>query len=80
MQSLPSWERGLKFEHVNEICDRKYVAPLVGAWIEIIGYAWRCRPAPVAPLVGAWIEILDDIVANGSPVVAPLVGAWIEIN
>ena len=39
----------------------KFVAPLVGAWIEI-------RPAlavhfslDVAPLVGAWIEILKGV-------------------
>ena len=34
-----------------------YVAPLVGAWIEISvsGKKWKVRT--VAPLVGAWIEI-----------------------
>ena len=38
---------------------KKVVAPLVGAWIEIL---WIC-PQPsmsvVAPLVGAWIEIME---------------------
>ena len=33
------------------------VAPLVGAWIEIIRLAQRVRLRAVAPLVGAWIEI-----------------------
>ena len=33
------------------------VAPLVGAWIEIIINNWMCTVQYVAPLVGAWIEI-----------------------
>ena len=55
--SLPLWERGLK-------CYRRYknlilvtVAPLVGAWIEIIDVISSFRNCFVAPLVGAWIEI-----------------------
>ena len=57
------------------------VAPLVGAWIEII-YKCSCHKccACVAPLVGAWIEII--VYTGGAEVVevAPLVGAWIEIG
>ena len=34
------------------------VAPLVGAWIEIIKYSKDTGEVAVAPLVGAWIEIL----------------------
>ena len=34
------------------------VAPLVGAWIEILVYITAIDPQLVAPLVGAWIEIL----------------------
>ena len=34
------------------------VAPLVGAWIEIIAKLYKYVPIFVAPLVGAWIEIL----------------------
>ena len=33
------------------------VAPLVGAWIEILPLFPGTVPAVVAPLVGAWIEI-----------------------
>ena len=33
------------------------VAPLVGAWIEIISQCCNVVEALVAPLVGAWIEI-----------------------
>ena len=34
------------------------VAPLVGAWIEILGRIQNTIFVNVAPLVGAWIEIL----------------------
>ena len=34
------------------------VAPLVGAWIEIIYINHAVNITGVAPLVGAWIEIL----------------------
>ena len=34
-----------------------FVAPLVGAWIEIIGFMYLIQQDRVAPLVGAWIEI-----------------------
>ena len=33
------------------------VAPLVGAWIEIMMYDTMSKEDIVAPLVGAWIEI-----------------------
>ena len=33
------------------------VAPLVGAWIEIMYCYHTHHPVKVAPLVGAWIEI-----------------------
>ena len=33
------------------------VAPLVGAWIEILGIIAETLYQLVAPLVGAWIEI-----------------------
>ena len=55
------------------------VAPLVGAWIEIVAGKTNVILVLVAPLVGAWIEI--PCVNNGyyRRRVAPLVGAWIEI-
>ena len=57
------------------------VAPLAGAWIEIIITLCPMMFTWVAPLAGAWIEILSKI----SPAfrlyaVAPLAGAWIEIT
>ena len=33
------------------------VAPLVGAWIEMVREEAGLLVVPVAPLVGAWIEI-----------------------
>ncbi len=34
------------------------VAPLAGAWIEIVSPRYLLGPAAVAPLAGAWIEIV----------------------
>ena len=36
---------------------RRGVAPLVGAWIEIVDEMDTLAQVAVAPLVGAWIEI-----------------------
>ena len=56
------------------------VAPLVGAWIEIlINVVELKRDKNVAPLVGAWIEIQMINCQKENYHVAPLVGAWIEI-
>lgn len=55
------------------------VAPLVGAWIEIVFYGIGLYRRSVAPLMGAWIEI--DLIFALYIVfpVAPFVRAWIEI-
>ena len=58
--SLLSWERGLKLSSMCAVCWHKRVAPLVGAWIEIVS----TTPVSynfliVAPLVGAWIEMTE---------------------
>ena len=55
------------------------VAPLVGAWIEILQEFRSARRNTVAPLVGAWIEIRAESERDIAVAVAPLVGAWIEI-
>ena len=55
------------------------VAPLAGAWIEIvISTSFNIAPG-VAPLAGAWIEILWVIMFLVVLMVAPLAGAWIEM-
>ena len=56
------------------------VAPLVGAWIEIIYPLFLADIHCVAPLVGAWIEIYGVYTRKDLRTVAPLVGAWIEIE
>ena len=55
------------------------VAPLAGAWIEIVCIVMYVGCWGVAPLAGAWIEIYTVVVGAGGPAVAPLAGAWIEI-
>ena len=58
LMSLLSWERGLKFHCCRLcICRLCHVAPLVGAWIEILPELPLVPNYSVAPLVGAWIEI-----------------------
>ena len=56
-QSLPLWERGLKFDTLGKWICQEPVAPLVGAWIEISHIGYKLSQIYVAPLVGAWIEI-----------------------
>ena len=55
------------------------VAPLAGAWIEILGGRLPLRLKMVAPLAGAWIEMDNEYTYTISELVAPLAGAWIEI-
>ena len=56
-ESLPSRERGLKFSAQATSCLISSVAPLAGAWIEIVCRAKENMMIFVAPLAGAWIEI-----------------------
>ena len=61
-------------------CDNSYaVAPLAGAWIEIITSPPINILPLVAPLAGAWIEIMITCQKIECIKVAPLAGAWIEI-
>ena len=77
--SLPAWERGLKFPTLPGRDGKKYVAPCVGAWIEIFYVVYYKSINEVAPCVGAWIEILEEQNRAAFGLVAPCVGAWIEI-
>ena len=57
MQSLPSWERGLKLPELRAEDIEVKVAPFVGAWIEtVISPCLLTFALRVAPFVGAWIE------------------------
>ena len=77
--SHPSWVRGLKLTTEFQDAVKEEVAPLVGAWIEIMMEVNYDRETIVAPLVGAWIEIKKQMLFDFVVLVAPLVGAWIEI-
>ena len=79
-ESLPSRERGLKFDKFSCLSKCDQVAPLAGAWIEIFPKSHLIIAFFVAPLAGAWIEIcICPRTAPACPV-APLAGAWIEIQ
>jgi len=56
-----------------------FVAPHVGAWIEILVETRSNGLILVAPHVGAWIEIRNYGFSSCVLLVAPHVGAWIEI-
>ena len=56
------------------------VAPLAGAWVEIITYNGSSATLLVAPLAGAWVEISAALISSRLNEVAPLAGAWIEIG
>ena len=56
--SLPSRERGLKSMQKRSNKQPILVAPLAGAWIEIVSMFDTDFSARVAPLAGAWIEIV----------------------
>ncbi len=62
--SLPSWERGLKYLKKLPVVGSDHVAPLVGAWIEMMLSPKRFPEPVVAPLVGAWIEISKGMSAS----------------
>ena len=65
--SLPSRERGLKFRFASIPGNLFCVAPLAGAWIEILILVRKSIIEVVAPLAGAWIEIaLADTVGAKS--------------
>ena len=78
-QSLPLRERGLKFCPAWSHQHSGNVAPLAGAWIEIISDFLFLSAYRVAPLAGAWIEISTLPPIASVSFVAPLAGAWIEI-
>ena len=57
VMSHPSRVRGLKLSAILTSIYSVFVAPLAGAWIEILGCASGIYVPAVAPLAGAWIEI-----------------------
>ena len=57
IESHPTWVRGLKFVGLSDEDVMRFVAPHVGAWIEIPLSVRLFGQLRVAPHVGAWIEI-----------------------
>ena len=79
--SLPSRERGLKYQRKEDKLWTVYVAPFAGAWIEICFLlSERTKVHIVAPFAGAWIEIPNLVITWKNRNVAPFAGAWIEIK
>ena len=59
LQSLPSWECGLKCLQVRIFRQPRAVAPFVGVWIEMCSMWSVSVYHAVAPFVGVWIEITE---------------------
>ena len=57
LRSLPSRERGLKYNQYLSVITVHNVAPFAGAWIEIDFLPKNIFELLVAPFAGAWIEI-----------------------
>ena len=62
--SLPSRERGLKYQCFCRLQLDQIVAPLAGAWIEMRNPSLAGMRTGVAPLAGAWIEIHKQILVR----------------
>ena len=79
-ESLPSWERGLKFlKGSGENGDDRSL-PSWERGLKCKDNLKRPRADIVAPLVGAWVEIAIMMPFLPCCPVAPLVGAWVEIT
>ena len=59
--SLPSRERGLKYQSFINEEEQDTVAPFTGAWIEIMLGLNSLGVDKVAPFTGAWIEIFPKM-------------------
>ena len=65
--SLPSWERGLKFNYRYMMHKWFYVAPLVGAWIEIKRFS-LLRLCQIGSLP-SWERGLKSVIGGAAAVV-----------
>ena len=79
IQSLPSWERGLKSLTVHRVLPPHKVAPLVGAWIEITFLRCKMYERMSLPSWERGLKFKRNLQFSPCLCVAPLVGAWIEI-
>ena len=80
LQSLPSWECGLKFGLRCGRCKIGEVAPFVGVWIEIVR---QLHPNVAVESLPSWecgLKFDDPGPDFEECLVAPFVGVWIEIT
>ena len=72
--SLPSWERGLKYLHTSYQNYLPYVAPLVGAWIEILNLSISMYVFPVS--LPSWERGLKSTISSTSPSTRASLPSW----
>ena len=80
IQSLPSWERGLKHACMLAQMHKRESLPSWERGLKHWRTSSRTKSNCVAPLVGAWIETERVDIIQKFLKVAPLVGAWIETS
>ena len=80
LPSLPSRERGLKFFAMPRFPECRRVAPLAGAWIEIVRSSTGYVLAPSLPSRERGLKSHISLPRLEEALVAPLAGAWIEIK
>ena len=80
IRSLPSWERGLKYQYWRTFSRSAWSLPSWERGLKFPPPKNSYLTKHVAPLVGAWIEIYNHFELIDEKAVAPLVGAWIEIG
>ena len=78
-RSLPSRERGLKFDIHSPSRVMRKVAPFTGAWIEIPRWAGRSPPRSSLPSRERGLKSELDAETDQELRVAPFTGAWIEM-
>ncbi len=80
VQSHPTWVRGLKLIFPIYSNCKSYVAPYMGAWIEITGYApLASKNTQSHPTWVRGLKLNQGQINLVDMVVAPYMGAWIEI-
>ena len=77
--SLPSRERGLKSQQFHQWESECWVAPLAGAWIEILSGRKNANLLMSLPSRERGLKYYPRKNLQKSNLVAPLAGAWIEI-
>ena len=79
--SHPLWVRGLKFLWCQKFPNICFVAPFMGAWIEMMA-TWYFYEKPVSRTLYGCVDwnIHNVEKLREKPLVASFMGAWIEIK